>query len=256
MYHIFREDARSLVVALDHGSGLDVYPFLADPARVLDSVVENGADAILTTLGIAQEFFQTFKSVGLIVRVDGGSSQLAKEMQCKLLYSVEEALRLGADGVACMGFPGTNLETETLTNIATLARECLAWNVPLMAEMVPGGLVSSQLLTPENISLSARIGVELGADFIKTEYVGPPEKFEQVVENCFRPVLVLGGARTNDDRSLLTIVKSCIEIGVAGVVMGRSVWRHPRPGAMVRSLAAIIHQNASVPEALELLNRN
>lgn len=254
MYRIFREDARSLVVALDHGGGLDVYPFLAEPARVLDAVVENGADAILTTPGIAQEFFQALKSVGLILRVDGGSSQLAKEMQCKLLYSVEDALRLGADAVACMGFPGADLETDTLTNIATLARDCLAWNVPLMAEMVPGGLINSQLLTVENIRLAARIGVELGADFIKTEYIGPPDRFKQVIENCYRPVLMLGGARTNDAQSLFTAVKSGIDIGVAGVVMGRNVWGHSRPGAMVKALAAIVHQNASVPDALESLN--
>lgn len=256
MYRIFREDGRSLVVAMDHGSGLDVYPSMADPAAVLEAVVSSGADAVLTTPGIVREFSQILKSVGVILRVDGGSSQLAKldSLQCNLLYSVEDALRLGADAVACMGFPGTPLEAATLGNLATLTRQCLEWRMPLMAEMLPGGLMGSDLRTAENARLAARIGVELGADFIKTEYVGPKESFQTVVEHCYRPILILGGSRTSDEQALFDTVRSCLDIGVAGVVMGRNVWGHPRPGSMVKALAAMIHNNASVIEALELLN--
>jgi DhnA family fructose-bisphosphate aldolase class Ia len=256
MYRIFRDDGRTLVVAMDHGGGLDVYPSLANPASVIEAVVAAGPDAVLTTPGIARQFFHELKSVGLILRVDGGSSQLATEssLQCKLLYSAEDALKLGADAVACMGFPGTPLETETLKNVAELARQSLTWGVPLMAEMVPGGLLNSKLRTAENTRLAARIGVELGADFIKTEFVGPAEDFQPVVENCYRPVLILGGAKASDERALFTMVKSSLAIGVAGVVMGRNVWGHPRPGAVVKALAEMIHNNASVAEALALLN--
>ncbi len=255
MYRLFREDGRSLVVAMDHGSGLDVYPALIAPATVLEAVISGGADAVLTTPGIAREYFHILKSVGVILRVDGGSSQLAKSesLECNLLYSVEDALRLGADAVACMGFPGTALEAQTLGNLATLARQCLDWEVPLMAEMLPGGLMSSDLKTAENVRLAARIGVELGADFIKTEYVGPEESFQTVVEHCYRPILILGGSKTSDEQALFSTVRSCLDIGAAGVVMGRNVWGHPRPEAMVKALAAMIHNNASVTEALDLL---
>jgi class I fructose-bisphosphate aldolase len=253
MHRIFRDDGRSLVVAMDHGSGLDVYPALARPGRVLNAVVAGGADAVLTTPGIVRQFSGELKSIGIILRVDGGSSQLATSLEYKLLYSVEDALRLGADGVACMGFLGTSQETQTLENVATLARESDAWGVPFMAEMLPGGLVKSELRTAENTRLAARIGVELGADFIKTEYVGSPESFRQVTEHCYRPILILGGARTEDERALFTIVRSSLEIGVAGVVMGRNVWGHARPKAIVKALGEVIHHNATVDEALAIL---
>lgn len=253
MHRIFREDGRSLVVAMDHGCGLDVYPALTRPGRVLDAVLMGGADAVLTTPGIVRQFSRELKSIGVILRVDGGSTQLATSLECRLLYSVEDALRWGADAVACMGFPGTPLEAHTLENVATLARESDAWGVPLMAEMIPGGLMKSELRTAENTRLAARIGAELGADFIKTEYVGPPESFQQVTEHCYRPVLILGGAKTDDERALFTIVRSSLEIGVAGVVMGRNVWGHARPKAMVKALSDMIHHNATVDEALALL---
>lgn len=255
MHRIFRDDGRSLVVAMDHGSGLDVYPALARPAAVIDEVVLGGADAILTTPGIVKQFSQDLKSVAVILRVDGGSSQLADvgSLGCEVLYSVEDALRLGADAIACMGFPGTPLESQTLGNVARLAGQCEAWGIPLLAEMLPGGLINSKLRTAENIRLAARIGVELGADFIKTEYVEPPESFQQVTENCFRPVLILGGAKTHDERGLFNMVRSSLKGGAAGVVMGRNVWGYERPKAMVKALCAMIHNNASVEEAMALL---
>jgi DhnA family fructose-bisphosphate aldolase class Ia len=255
MYRIFRDDGRSLIVAMDHGCGLNVYPALARPTDVLDAVVAGGADAVLTTPGIVKQFSQDLKSLAVILRLDGGSSQLAEveSVECNLLYSVEDALRLSADAVACMGFPGTALEAQTLGNVAKLAAQCDAWGIPLMAEMLPGGLVNSKLRTVENIRLAARIGVELGADFIKTEYVESPEGFQQVTENCYRPVLILGGAKRDDERGLFSRVSSSLKMGAAGVVMGRNVWGHARPKAMVKALCAMIHNNASVDEAMALL---
>jgi fructose-bisphosphate aldolase, class I len=254
MYRLFRDDGRSLVVAMDHGIGLNVYPELADPARVLDEVVAAGADAILVTPGILNAFFHRLKSVGVILRVDGGSSALpGGESVHKLLYSVEYGLRLGADALACMGFPGSPWEAETLDNLGKLAAQCQTWGMPLMAEMVPGGFVAPDRHTAENIAMAARIGVELGADFIKTVFDPAPGAFRRVTENCYRPVLILGGSKRSEERELFEMVKSAMDAGAAGVVIGRQIWRSSHPGALVEALNRIIHANASVDEAMDVL---
>ncbi|MBI3951814.1 MAG: fructose-bisphosphate aldolase [Acidobacteria bacterium] len=254
MHRIFGNDGRSLVVAMDHGSGLNVYPALTDAGHVIDDMVAGGADAILTTPGIAKQYPSDLRSVGLILRVDGGSSELSRgSMGYALLFTVEDALRLGADAVACMGFPGTELEAQTLENLAKLAGQCRSWSVPLMAEMVPGGFMNSELHTVENIRLAARIGVELGADFIKTPFAGSAESFQQVTAHCYRPVLVLGGSKKDDDRALFSMVKTALSAGAAGVVIGRNIWCHPRPRAVVATLSQLIHHNTSVEEALDTL---
>lgn len=254
MGRIFREDGRCLVIAMDHGSGLDVYPGLAEPGRVLDEVVAGGADAILTTPGIVKQFSHNLGSIGVILRADGGSTQLrGGSGEYRILCTVEDALRLGADAVACMGFPGTPVEEQTLGNLATLAGQCQAWGMPLMAEMIPGGFTKFDLHTVENTRLAVRIGVELGADFIKTEFVGSTESYRQVIENCYRPVLVLGGGKTKDERGLFAMVQAALAAGAAGIAFGRNVWGHARPGAMVSALRQIIHQNAPVEQALDVL---
>jgi class I fructose-bisphosphate aldolase len=253
MYRVFRADGRSLVVALDHGAGANVYPAAADPGPLLDAIVAGGADAVLTTAGVASRFAGRFGSIGLVLRLDGGSSELdGGAPEFRLLHSVEDALRLGADAVGCMGFPGSPLEAQTLGNVAALAGACGHWGVPLMAEMLPGGFTNLAHRTPENTRLAARIGAELGADFIKTEYTGSVETFREVTENCYRPVLVLGGSRM-DDRALLMMVRAALDAGAAGAVIGRNAWGHDDPRAIVAALARLVHDDSTVEAAVSAL---
>ena len=142
---------------------------------------------------------------------------------------VEDALRLGADAVACMGIPGSACELQTLENLSRLAGSCRSWGVPLMAEMIPGGFADTERHTVEDIRSAVRIGVEAGADFVKTKFVGTAETFRAVIRNSYRPVLVLGGARVDDCRDLLGMVCAVLDAGV-GVVVGRNVWGIPIPG--------------------------
>ena len=225
----------------------------ADPGRVLAQVAEGGADAVLANPGAIRRYAAELKSLGVIARMDGGGSLLSKAPESRLLYSVEDALRLGADAVACMGFPGTPLEGHTLANVANLAGQCQNWGMPLMAEVLPGGFTHLELRTPENVRLAARIGVELGADLIKTEYTGSEDSFRTVVENCFRPVLVLGGSKMDDERAVFAMVRSALNAGAAGAVIGRNVWGHRNPLAVVRALSHLVHNDASLEETLEVL---
>ena len=250
-HRIFGGDGRSLVVAMDHGAGIHVYPELSDPGQVIAAVVEGGADAVLANMGLVRRFSAELKSLGVILRVDGGDSLLSEAPESRLIHSVEDALRVGADAVCCMGFPGTSLEAQTLSNLATLAGECQTWGMPLMAEVLPGGFSNMDLHTPENVQLAARIGVELGADFIKTEFTGSEESFKPVVENCFRPVLVLGGSKMDDERALFAMVKSAMNAGAAGAVIGRNVWGHRNPRALVTALSHMVHEDASVESAVD-----
>jgi DhnA family fructose-bisphosphate aldolase class Ia len=49
------------------------------------------------------------------------------------------------------------------------------------------------------------------------------------------------------------MVRDAMSAGAAGVAIGRNVWQHKRPAAIARSLAAIVHEDAQVDEALALM---
>ncbi|HHN93131.1 MAG TPA: aldolase [Anaerolineae bacterium] len=250
-HHIFRPDGRTVILALDHAGMFGMAAGLDAPGEVIRQARRGGADAILTTYGTAARFADEIGDLGLILRMDGGVSSLAQERRpLRLLYSVADALRLGADGVACMGWPGSRFEGETLPYLARLAARCAAWNVPLLAEMLPGGFESpGEQWTPENIGHACRIGAEMGADFIKTAYTGDRESFRRIVERVPVPLVVLGGGAATDTRAFLTAIHDALAAGAAGVAVGRNIYRHPSPERMTAAIVALVHGGATVAEA-------
>ena len=247
---VFRPDGRTLIAAIDHAMFMDAGPSLRDPGGVVEKVVAGGADAVIATFGVARRFGASFGRAGLILRVDGGPTALSDgEGDWPLLFSAEDALRLGADGVVCMGFPGAACEGATMGNLARLASDCRKWGLLLLAEMIPGGFGRPDLHTPENIAMAARLGAEVGADAIKTAYTGSAETFREVTQACYCPVLIQGGARKGCDAEVLSTVRDAVRAGGAGAAVGRNLWQHADPAGFAAALSAAIHDGASVGEA-------
>ncbi len=241
---IFQKDGKVVIVAMDHGMGLSVNPALDNTGEILKGIVAGGADAVLVTYGIAVKYADILEDIAVIVRADGGGSMLTSGNNCpRLLYTIEDALRIGADAVACMGFPGAPYEHDNMQNLAALVKEGMAWGMPVMAEMLPGGFSPEPPSTPENVKLVARTGCEYGASIIKTTYTGTPEEFRTVIEASYQPVVILGGEASNDLPSLFDVIEKAISVGAAGVAIGRNVWKHENPEAVTRALVDLVHNN-------------
>lgn len=240
LHRIFRADGRTLIVACDHGmiSGPDVG--IADMADTLERVIAGGADAVMASYGTATRFATQLARVGLVLRIDGAATVLGpKGGPGAQFYTVEDALRLGADALCVTAFPGSPVEEATLTVLAHVIREAHAWGVPVMAEMVPGGFDSPpSARTVHSVGVAARVAAELGADWVKTPYV---EGFEQVVAGCYVPVVVLGGPHQDAPATTLTMVESALRAGAAGATIGRNIWKAADPTAMTQALVARIH---------------
>lgn len=253
MFNIFGKNGRSLIVAMDHGSIMNVLPYLEKPGEKIERVLAGGADAIMTTVGIAKTYYREIGKAGLIVRLDGGVSSLAtKKAPLRLLYSVEDALRLGADAVSCMGFPGSMFEDQTLHYMSKVASDCQKWNVGFMAEMLPRGFEGgADARSDESVALACRIGVEIGADFIKTDYTNNVEGFKKVVAATFKPVVVLGGGKKTTGYELLKMVDEALKAGAKGVAVGRNVWQQQKPEIITAALSKLIHDQVLLEEVLE-----
>jgi DhnA family fructose-bisphosphate aldolase class Ia len=238
---ILRPDNRVLIVAMDHGSFSGPAPGIEQPGSTLRRVMAGGADALLTTFGIARRYPAELASAGLILRADGGTSPLGPSPdRTSQLFGVEDALRLGADGLAVTVGLGLPYERETLAYLAALGSECAHWGLVLVAEMMPGGFDNAALRTLANVKLGARIAAEMGADMVKTPYV---EGFGEVIDTCFVPVVIPGGSKMSPSE-LLAMVRAAMAAGAAGVAVGRNIWQEEDPGAMTQAIARILHEAA------------
>lgn len=247
---ILGRDGKALIVAMDHAA-IQGPTGLEQPGEVIQKIIDGGADAILTTYGIARVFGKELAPVGLIIRTDGGSSTIGPDVsQSAGLYTVEDVLRLGADGVVANAGPGHRNEVKHMEWLSELACDCDRWGVVLVAEMTPGGFDSGpEFRTLANHQLAARFGSEYGADILKTPYC---EGFEAVVNACYTPIVVPGGSKMASEQ-LLTMVYRAVQAGAIGCAIGRNVWAADDVVKMTAALSAVVHSGASVPDAMGLL---
>ena len=248
---IFGKDGQTVIVACDHASFMGTLPGLEEPGKILDVLVENGVDAVLTTRGIVQHFSGRLGRMGLILRADMGAipaGLIAGSL--RPLFSIEEAVRLGADAVICMGMIGFTDEAVSLQNLAGFTADSAEWGMPVVAEMLvqakEGGRAS-----PKEIGFAMRIGAEVGADVIKVSYSQPIEDYRAAVAACYLPVVVLGGEKTKNDMEILQTTADALEAGARGVAIGRNVWQHANPGGMCRALIDLVHGSGRVADAMK-----
>ena len=255
---------RVVIVAVDHGNTAGVVHGLEDPVDVIKMAAQAGADGILITPGVLEQAIDAVGDLAIILRIDGCVSILGSGPM-ELFSSVEHAVRLGADSVVVNATVGAPHETAELKKVGVVASEGRMWGVPVVAEMLSQRMMDNHMDFSGNgdgglpvdianeVALASRIGVELGADAIKTRYPGDPESFRQIVKSTGRPILIAGGPRRGTGlESTLRLVDEMLEVGASGLVFGRTIWQYPEPMAMIRALSAMVHNDATVEEAVEL----
>lgn len=245
MRRMIAADGRALFVAIDHAAYMGEGPPLGEPMR---EIAAGRPDAILATWHLARAYAEDFAECGLVLRVDGGSSELGERAAGDvnaLLHRAEEAATIGADAVVVLAFPGAPDEHLSLRRLAALASECELLGLPVMAEMIPGGWGRAVPWTAKTVAQAARIGVELGADIIKTVCPGPPEEFAAVVEACPAPVVALGGPRMSTEDEVVAVAAGVVRAGGAGVAFGRNVWGSDKPRQLVERLRSAVHEEGA-----------
>ncbi|MCS7132001.1 MAG: 2-amino-3,7-dideoxy-D-threo-hept-6-ulosonate synthase [Hadesarchaea archaeon] len=253
---INRETRRTVIVPMDHGLSMGPIAGLEDMAAMVNKVAEGGANAVVEHKGIVRAGYRGYgRDIGLILHLSGSTSIGPDPHSKTLVASVEEAIRLGADAVSVHVNVGAANEPEQLRALGQVAETCALWGMPLLAMMYPRGPKVTSEHAPDMVAHAARVGAELGADVIKTNYTGDVDSFRKVVRGCPVPVVIAGGPKMTTDEEVLRMAYEAIEAGAIGVSIGRNVFQHRDPTAMVRALAKIVHEGASVEQAMRELKR-
>ncbi|MFH1285456.1 MAG: 2-amino-3,7-dideoxy-D-threo-hept-6-ulosonate synthase [Candidatus Micrarchaeota archaeon] len=250
-----RKTKRMLLIPMDHGFGMGPIEGLEDMASMVNKVAEGGANAVLLHKGVVKSGYRGYgKDIGLIIHMSG-STALAIDGNAKVLTcSVEEALKLGADGVSIHVNIGAQTEAKMLEDAGRISRECEEWGIPLLTMVYARGEgIKKDMALAEKVAMVSRTAYELGTDIIKTSYTGDVKSFEKVVNSCPVPIVIAGGPKMDTEKDVLEMVKDSIECGGAGVAFGRNVFQARDPTALCRALSLVIHKNGSIKEALELL---
>jgi len=251
---LFFRNGKTVILPIDHGVAIPVQG-LENPLALIEKV-NSYVDGYVLNLGLALRLGELLQNKGVCLRTDVYNVRTEGEGAGTIaMYGVEEAEMVGANAVMNMLYPGGPNEKLNFQECADLIRLSLDSDVPVILESLPKGLGQPEAYSVANVSFAARLAAELGADVVKVPYPtnGTVDDFKRIVESTFVPVIILGGAAMNDDAGLLKMAEDAMTAGAAGIAIGRNVWQHPNPGAIARSLSAIVHQDASALEALALM---
>jgi DhnA family fructose-bisphosphate aldolase class Ia len=246
---LFPEGEGVIVLPIDHGEFQGPRKGLVDPLATLQALT--GYDAVLLSPGMlvrCRDFFAARRQVIAIVRLNWNADYCSQwgysDGTHGRILSPAGALALGADvGLAsvAMGTGDPAKDAASAELFGRLAEEARHAGLPLGGEFYPGGDIGrfSQDEFHDLVLRSARIIAELGADFIKTFYTG--ERFQEVVEACPVPVIVLGAEKENEV-SALRKAELSIAAGARGVIFGRNVFESDRPQDFLNALGEVVRR--------------
>ena len=261
---------RCLDVAIDHGF-FNEAAFLGgieDLAAAVRTLVAAAPDAIQLTVGqapVLQDIPGKDKPQ-LVLRTDVANvygKVLPRALFSRMISEpVEQALRLDAVCVVANLFQipeQPEVADQCIQNLLQLKPLCERSGMPLMIEplvfrsnaQAGGYMVDGDVA---KIVPLVRQAVELGADLIKADPTDDVSNYHEVVKVARVPLLVRGGGRA-PDKEVLTRTHALIKQGVAGIVYGRNIIQHPKPAAMTRALMALVHDNVTADQALQILEK-
>ncbi len=247
-----RKSKKIIIVPMDHGLTLGTIKGLENLVDMIDKVALGGANAVLEHSGMVGAGHRKYgKDIGLIIHLSGATNLTPDPNKKVLVCSVERALKMGADGVSIHINIGADEEPEMLQDAHTVIEASREWGVPLLAMMYPRGKKIKDENAPEVVNIAVRVGAELGADIVKTNYTGDIDSFKYIVKGVNIPVIIAGGPKIDTIPELFQLVYDSIQAGGAGVAFGRNVFQAENPTKVVEGLSKIVHHKYTVDEVLK-----
>ena len=241
---LVQPDGHCMFLPIDHGYFQGPTRKLEKPDQTIAPLIPY-ADGLFVTRGVLRASVDPQNCPPIILRVSGGTSIIGDDLAHEgLTTSITEALRLNVAAVGMSIFVGSDYEYDSLLNLGQLVDECNDYGIPVMAVTAVGKELKKR--DARYLSLCCRIAAEFGATIVKTYWC---EDFDKVTGGCPVPVVMAGGPKVNTEKEVFEFVHNGMQNGAIGLNLGRNVWQHEHPVAMMKALRAIVHGNASVEEA-------
>ena len=238
----------TVMLAVDHGYFQGPTTRLENPRATITPLIKY-ADSLMVTRGVLRTSVEPEVDTPIVLRVSGGTSMAGNPLSNEgLTTSMDEALRLNVCAVALSIFVGSPHEKETLLSLSELVNEGEEIGMPVLAVTAVGKEMEEKR-NARYLALASRIAAELGAHVVKTYFC---EDFGKVVDGCPAPIVIAGGKKLETEMDAFNMTYEAMKAGAVGVDMGRNIWQHDHPVAMIRAVRAIVHEDYTPKEAYDL----
>ena len=233
---------KTILLPLDHGVTEGLLPGLEDMKTLLKQLAPELVQGVILHKGLARElgsFVDTRQN--LIVHLSAGTKHGLPPYNKSLVCSIQEALRIGADGVSVHINIGNDLEDRMLSDLGMVVDDAHQLGIPVLAAVFARGGQIVNELDPTLVAHCIRLGAELGADLVIVPFSGETDSFARAIAACPVPVLIAGGPRQPGFENFLEMIKQVMDTGAKGVSIGRNIFQHPEPIKALEMIAEIVH---------------
>jgi len=248
---------RSIFLACDQGLEHGPKDFNLkniDPNYVLDIALEGTYNAVILQHGLAEKYYHgAYKDIPLIVKLNGKTALPHIEPISRQICSVDRAIKLGASAVGYTLFPGSEYEPEQFAEFGKVVEQAHDVGLPVVAWLYPRGKAIPNDVDTNILAHSARMGLELGADFVKLKYNHDVEGYKWVVKNAGRARVVTAGGTKESPEQFLHKTYEILQTGASGLAIGRNIWQSEQPFSLTHALREIVFNNKKVEDVLHYL---
>jgi fructose-bisphosphate aldolase/2-amino-3,7-dideoxy-D-threo-hept-6-ulosonate synthase len=222
------------MVAMDHG-------FTYGPIKGLENVPQ----AIQRLADIKPEAYIVHKGqipyiqnidvygAGIIIQLTANSSICTNMNNKELVCEVEEALILGADGVAFQLNIENEFDIQQIVRLSKVTKECQRYNMPL--------LVMLYFAYNDEVTVchGIRMCEELGVDFIKISAGFDTETLDRITKSSQVKILVAGGEKNVNYEDFIARIA---DTSINGVVIGRNIFQRENGNEILQYTYNQIHR--------------
>ncbi len=239
---------------LEHGPSKDFNEKNIDPNYIMHIALEGHFQGVILQPGVAEKYHvEHYKDIPLIVKLNGKTSLLKGDPYSAQTCSVDRAIKMGAEAVGYTIYPGSKHEAKMFAEFGKIVEQAHDYGIPVICWLYPRGEVIHDEVSTEITAYAARIGLELGADFVKIKYNKDLDAFKWVINSAGRTKVLVSGGDYTSDRDILQECWDTQQAGATGMAIGRAIWQNPKPFSMAKALQAIMWKKASVDEAMKFL---
>ncbi|MBN1419655.1 MAG: aldolase [Planctomycetes bacterium] len=238
---------RMCSVAMDHfinyGTGI-LPPGLRETASTLAEVIRGGPDAMTIHRGVIETLWAPY--AGRIPLIIQSTILRIDDSFVEYIAGPEDAVRLGADAIAVVGFVRGATEGRYMKGLSDMVRAAAPFDFPVVAHVYPRRFDKGVDISyeSEDIAWAVRCAFECGIDIIKVPYPNDRKAFAEIVANTPVPIVAAGGPKKDRFEDWLALVGDAVAAGARGATVGRNVWGAARIAEALRAIKDVVHGEA------------
>ncbi|MBV9737990.1 MAG: fructose-bisphosphate aldolase [Candidatus Eremiobacteraeota bacterium] len=268
MYEHGPANGTLMMLPIDQGLEHGPVDFFANPDSIdtdwiFRLAVEGNFSGVAMHIGLAEKYLTKYAGkVPLVLKVNGKTNIPGDDDAfSSLTSSVEDAVRIGADGVGYTLYVGSPSQDVDIAQCNEVRRECEKHGMPLIIWAYPRGAAIKDKGGIDSlyaVDYAARVACEVGADIIKlnvpkwddatadrlpkpynTLHLSDEEGLAKVVKSAGHSLVLVSGGSKMGDEDTMHKAQIAMEAGCVGLIFGRNMWQRKWDDAL--TMASRIH---------------